>query len=81
MELVVLRDGTVRAIYAEDIDLGHFGSPSITRASHVEPDEDGRWSADLLPVNGPILGPFDRRSDALEAELSWLEANWLTTTI
>jgi hypothetical protein len=80
MDLVVARDGTIRAIYAEEIDLGLLGSPSITRASHVEPDEKGRWSADLSLVNGPVLGPFDHRSDALQAEQSWLEANWLTTT-
>jgi len=80
MDLLVLPDGTVRAIYAEEIDLGLFGSSSITRASHVEPDEQGRWSADLSPVKGPVLGPFDHRSDALQAEHSWLEANWLTTT-
>jgi hypothetical protein len=80
MDLVVARDGTIRAIYAEEIDLGLLCSPSITRASHVEPDEQGRWSADLSPVKGPVLGPFDHRSDALQAEQSWLEANWLTTT-
>ena len=80
MDLLVLPDGTVRAIYAEEIDLGLLGSPSITRASHVEPDKQGRWSADLSPVNGPVLGPFHRRSDALQAEQSWLEANWLGTT-
>ena len=38
------------------------------------------WLADLSPVNGPVLGPFDRRSEALAAELAWLEANWLLTT-
>jgi len=80
MDLLVLPDGSVRAIYAEEIDLGLFGSPCITRASHVEPDEKGRWSADLSPVKGPVLGLFDHRSDALQAEQSWLEANWLTTT-
>jgi len=80
MDLLVLPDGTIRAIYAEEIDLGLLGSPNITRASHVEPDEQGCWSADLSPVKGPVLGPFDHRSDALQAEQSWLEANWLTTT-
>ena len=49
----------------------------IARASHVEPDPDGRWQADLRPVGGPVLGPFDRRSEALAAELAWLEAHWL----
>jgi hypothetical protein len=37
----------------------------------------GRWWADLGPVSGPKLGPFDRRSQALEAEREWLEASWL----
>ena len=51
--------------------------PSITRASHVEPDQQGRWLADLTPVAGPVLGPFERRSEALEAEQSWLAEHWL----
>ena len=77
MDLLILPDGTVRAIYAEEIDLGLLGSPSITRASHVEPDEQGRWITDLSPVGGPVLGPFHQRSDALMAEQLWLESNWL----
>jgi len=77
MDLLILPDGTVRAIYAEEIDLGLLGSPSITRASHVEPDEQGRWITDLSPVGGPVLGPFHQRSDALKAEQLWLESNWL----
>ena len=80
MELIVAAGGTIRAIYAEEIDLCIFGHPVIVRASHVEPDEAGRWIADLRPVNGPILGPFDRRSDALAAEQSWLESNWLLSS-
>ena len=77
MELLALPDGTVRAIYSEDIQLTNLGSALISRASHVEPDSQGRWLADLSPVGGPDLGPFDRRSEALAAELDWLEANWL----
>jgi hypothetical protein len=79
MNLLVLPDGTVRAIYAEDIDLTDLGTALICRASHVEPDSQGHWVADLSPVSGPVLGPFDRRSEALAAELDWLEANWLLT--
>ena len=81
MDLLILPDGSVRAIYAEDIDLGVLGRPVITRASHVEPDAGGRWLADLSPVSGPVLGPFDQRSQALAAELAWLEANWLTRPV
>ncbi len=78
MHLVVAPDGTARAIYGEIIDLAALGRPTIARASHVEPDAEGRWLADLRPVSGPVLGPFDRRSEALEAEVAWLEAHWLT---
>jgi hypothetical protein len=77
MRLVVAPDGTARALYTEEIDLAALGPVQITRASHVEPDEQGRWHADLGPVGGPVLGPFDRRSEALAAEVSWLEEHWL----
>jgi len=77
MKLLIRPDGTIRAIYDESIDLGAIGRPSITRASHVEPDQEGRWLADLAPVGGPVLGPFDRRGEALEAEHDWLERHWL----
>jgi hypothetical protein len=77
MDLLVLPDGTLRAVYAEAIDLHALGRPAIARASHVEPDAQGHWSADLTLVGGPVLGPFERRSDALDAEQAWLEAHWL----
>jgi len=77
MTLVVGPDGTARCVYAEAIDLHALGDPVVTRASRVEPDARGRWTADLSPVGGPILGPFDRRSDALAAEVRWLDEHWL----
>ena len=70
-------DEKVGGIYGEEIDLDALGPARITRASDGEPDEQGRWLADLSPVRGPVLGPFDRRSEALGAEVVWLEANWL----
>ena len=79
MDLLILPDGTVKAVYAEESDLGAIGRPVIARASRVEPDPAGRWLADLTPVHGPVLGPVDRRSEALQAELAWLEAHWLTS--
>jgi hypothetical protein len=77
MHLVVEPTGRIRALYSEELDLAALGPPVIARASHVEPGPDGRWSSDLRPVGGPVLGPFDRRSQALDAEFAWLEAYWL----
>jgi hypothetical protein len=78
MRLLVAPDGSVRAVYAETIDLGALGALHTRRASHVEPDGAGRWWADLEPVAGPFLGPFPRRCQALAAEAAWLDAFWLT---
>lgn len=71
-ELLIDPVGIVSAIYDESIDLRSIGDLSIRRASHVEPDATGRWTADLSPVDGPLLGPFETRSDALAAEVAWL---------
>jgi len=70
MDLIVAPNGSVMAIYTEEIDLSCLGTPTITRASHVEPDESGQWFAQI--VEGPCLGPFAKRSDALTAEVDWL---------
>ena len=77
MNLIIEPNGLVRGVYGEEIALDALGPPRISRASHVEPDASGRWLADLSPVGGPILGPFERRTKALEAEVAWLEANWI----
>ncbi len=77
MNLIIEANGLVRGIYGEEIALDALGPLEINRASHVEPDQHGRWSANLSPVGGPVLGPFDRRSEALGAEVEWLEAHWL----
>ncbi len=72
MELVVGADGAVGCIYDEALDLREIGKLQITRASHVEPDRDGFWWADMGPVGGPVLGPFKNRTEALQAEREWL---------
>ena len=72
MELVVDAGGDVRCVYGEELDLREIGKLQITRASHVEPDRDGNWWADMGPVNGPVLGPFRNRTEALGAERGWL---------
>ena len=81
MQLVIDSRGGVRAVYDELIDLRTLGRPARrSRKSHVEPDPSGQWLADLGPVGGPVLGPFAHRSDALDAERAWLEANWLNSS-
>ena len=81
MVLIIDPQGAVRCVYAESIDLSRLGKLSIRRASHVEPDERGQWWADLSPVDGPVLGPFDHRGAALVEEQQWLESNWLARSV
>ena len=77
MELVVDSDGSVWCLYDETIDLRALGVPLVARASYVEPDEQGYWQVDLHPVDGPVLGPFAQRSEALACEAKWLAEHWL----
>lgn len=78
MEIVITPQGLLRCVYSEELDLSGLGSLSIRRASHVEPNDAGQWLVDLRPVSGPVVGPFDRRSQALAAEAAWLHEHWLT---
>jgi hypothetical protein len=75
MQLVVDSTGKVRCLYGEELDLEALGLLAIRRASHVEPNDRGEWTADLSPLGGPILGPFSRRSQALAAEAEWIESH------
>lgn len=75
MLITVDPQGTCRFLWSDDLaDLAEGGK--VTRASHVERSPKG-WTADLSPVTGPELGPFRLRSDALDAEIAYLEANVL----
>jgi len=78
LEIIIDPAGIGRCIYTEAVDLRQIGRLSITRGSHVEPDDQGQWYADLSPVGGPRLGPFPKRSDALTAEIEWLNQHWLS---
>jgi hypothetical protein len=79
MKIVIAPDGTLRCVYGEAVDLRALGHVEVRRASFVEPDGQGSWQADLSPVGGPALGPFDLRSEALAAESRWLDEHWLTS--
>jgi hypothetical protein len=74
-KLKVAPDGIVTAIYSDSlVDLLAEGRTEIKRVSAVEPTSDGNgWLADLAVVNGPVLGPFPLRAEALAAEVAWLE--------
>ena len=74
VSITVQPNGDLRMIYYDEIStLLTLGESRIVRASHVEPDAMG-WTADMSPVNGPTLGPFALRQDALDAEVKWLQA-------
>ena len=77
MQMVIDPQGNVRCLYTEAVDLAAVGPLTIRRASQVEPEAGGQWWADLSAVNGPLLGPYRHRSQALAAEQAWLESNVL----
>ena len=77
MQLVIDSSGNTSCIYDETIPLQRLGRVRIRRGSHVEPVPSGQWIADMKPVDGPVLGPFNIRSQALAAERRWLEKHWL----
>ena len=74
MKIRINPDGTAVMIYTVDIDIAALGNlQSITRASLIEPTNRNQWAADMRPIGGPVIGAFDKRSDALTAEIYWIE--------
>lgn len=74
MNIKIEPNGEITAIYNDNlVELFKEGKTEIKRASHVEPNNEGMWVADLFPIGGPILGPYEKRKDALDAELEWLD--------
>ena len=73
--IAVKPDGSMQFVYDDLLaELCEEGEAVTQRASHVEPAEGG-WTADLSPVNGPVLGPYKLRAEALEAEVEWLRTH------
>jgi hypothetical protein len=77
LKIKVQPDGTITHIYTEKLDLSSIGKPTTKRASCVEPTMDNKWTVDLALSSGPVLGLFNKRSEALAAEVKWLEENIL----
>ena len=82
---IKIENGTMSFVYDDALaDLCDAGDTIVNRVSHVEPyDGSGGdvfaskhagswWTADMGPVDGPVLGPFKTRSEALAAERAWL---------
>ena len=70
-------------IYNDSLEpLLRLGKSTVQRVSHVEPYQDHRtkemngWVADMSPVNGPELGPYELRDEALNAEREWLSKSF-----
>lgn len=78
---VIIKGGKIHFVYDDCMrPLMGKGKADVRRASHVEPTptSDGvKWTADLTPVGGPILGPFDERQTALDEEVKWLNSHRL----
>lgn len=65
------QNGIISFIYDDSLlDFINLGSTTIQRASHVEP-EGTEWYAQM--INGPKLGPFKTRAEALSSEREYLE--------
>lgn len=72
LKLLIEPDGEITAIYSDVLaPLISEGRAAIERASHVEPDDSGRWLATMN--DGRVLGPFRLRQTALDAEVDYLE--------
>lgn len=68
-----LQNGTVTTIYSDELaPLIAKGRATITRASAVEPAPNGGWTATMN--DGTVLGPYRLRSEALTAEVAYLES-------
>lgn len=70
-----IQGNTIRYIYDDMlVTMNELGQTETVRASHVEP-VGSEWFVDLTPSNGPKLGPFKLRQEALDAEIEWIIQN------
>lgn len=70
-------DGIISMIHNDNMaPLLSEGDSVLRRASHVEPCGI-QWIADMSPLNGPVLGPFVLRGEALASEAEWIKVHYL----
>ena len=78
MIITVSPEGQIRMIYTDELcGLLEEGTATIERASNVEP-RGTQWEADMGPSGSAVvLGPFKTRTEALAAEVRWLQEHVL----
>ncbi len=80
MTLIVQPDGSVKAIYGEELELTSLGPLRVKRASHVEHSAVWQqwyvWLDSIaIKLNLPNCQRFNSRKEALAWEVSQLEEN------
>jgi hypothetical protein len=80
IKFAILKGGEIRFIHDDELrPILVEGTAHVQRASHVEPSIEGTtWTADMRPVGGGILGPFNTKQEALDAEVNYLNTNLAT---
>jgi len=69
--LSISEDGTLSCLYNEVLDLRELGASNTRRASNVEWDNTSQqWVVTL--ANGEVLGGWPKRSEAIAAEVDYL---------
>jgi hypothetical protein len=84
MVIDISETGELRFVYQDELaELLREGLSRVDRASNVEPvnvepvqiianaGTGCRWIAEIF--NGPRLGPFETRREAIAAEVEWIE--------
>jgi hypothetical protein len=82
---ILIHGGKVKSIYKDgashDLLEKLGGKATITRASHVEaPTEELQnieFTVDLTPSGGPVINGFKSYTEAVDAEVAWLNENTL----
>ena len=70
---VKIQGGELHYVYSDNTQsLMGLGEARIRRVSSVEP-HGTEWTADMAAVDGPVLGPFLTRTEAMAAEVAWLK--------
>ena len=75
-----LPDSALRYLHAKSYATAHGNLPKSPKAYKNLKELKGLWWADMSPItgkDGPVLGPFQHRSEALTAERDWLNERHL----